>query len=125
MKETQLGRKLRLAKKLLEDSWEINLREKPMKLMRFERLSKIEEHNNYTRKKRMFNEDELKFLEDATRLDLLTVNAKVDQMVNEMIRLGKNLSDIKITQSRLQSIIEAIDEDKKSEEDEDKGCCGC
>jgi chaperonin cofactor prefoldin len=63
----------------------------------------------------MFNEDELKFIKETAEKDLKSLDQRVEVTVNEMARLGKNLSDIKLVQSRLQSILQSIidDETKK------------
>ncbi len=74
------------------------------------------------RKKQMFNETEIKFIEDTAKRDLAAVNQKIDGLVNDIARLGKNLSDIKTVQSHLISILEAI-EDSKEEDESPNRCC--
>ena len=78
--------------------------------------------NTLTRKKQMFNEDEIDFIEETAVKDLASVNNKLESIVSDMARLGKNLSDLKIVQSRLMSIVEAIQDDR-DEENCNKRCC--
>lgn len=65
----------------------------------------------------MFNEDEVSFIEETAKKDLKGLKIKIEQLVNEMARLGKNLSDLKVVESKLTSILKAIDEDKEDD------CC--
>lgn len=67
----------------------------------------------------MFNEDEIQFIQETAVRDLSAVNNKIDQMVNDLARIGKQLSDIKVVQAKLQSIVQAIED---ADEDDDE-CC--
>jgi len=69
----------------------------------------------------MFNEDEVSFIEETAKKDLKGLQIKIEQLVNEMARLGKNLSDLKVVESRLSSILRAIDDDR--EDDRCRGAC--
>lgn len=73
------------------------------------------------RKKQMFNEDEVSFIEETAKKDLNALRNKIEQLVNELARLGKNLSDLKVVESKLTSILRAIDDDK--EDDRCRGAC--
>lgn len=73
------------------------------------------------RKKEMFNEDEVSFIEETANRDLKALNHKIEQMVNEMARMGKQLSDLKVVESKLTSILRAIEEEK--EDDRCRGAC--
>lgn len=95
-----LGRKFTQECVILNDSWVINLR-KP------------------NRKKKMFDEEEVQFIKETTERDILAVNQKVEVITNELARLGKNLFDIKIVQTKLQSICKAI------KDEEDSNACNC
>lgn len=61
----------------------------------------------------MFNEEEVKFIKETTEKDLKAVDQRVERTVNEMAVLGKNLSDLKVVQSKLQSVLQAIVDDEK------------
>jgi hypothetical protein len=73
------------------------------------------------RKKQMFNEDEVSFIEETAKKDLKGLQIKIEQLVNEMARMGKNLSDLKVVESKLTSILRAIADDK--EDDRCRGAC--
>lgn len=74
-------------------------------------------------KPKMFNEDEIKFIWETAERDLVSVNAKVEDIVNQLARLGKGLSDLKVVQSRLISIVEAIKEEDEEEDNCQRRCC--
>ena len=61
----------------------------------------------------MFNEDEVNFIEETAKKDLNSVRTKIESLVGELARLGKNLSDLKVVESRLTSILRAIDDDRE------------
>lgn len=61
----------------------------------------------------MFNEDEVSFIEETATKDLKAVRTKIESLVSELARLGKNLSDLKVVESRLTSIIAAIEDDRE------------
>lgn len=67
-------------------------------------------------KKQMFNEDEVSFIEETAKKDLKILQIKSEQLVNEMARMGKNLSDLKVVESKLTSIISAIEDERKDED---------
>jgi hypothetical protein len=71
--------------------------------------------------KKMFNEDEVSFIEETAKKDLKALQIKIEQLVGELARLGKNLSDLKVVESRLTSILRAIDDDR--EDDRCRGAC--
>ena len=81
------------------------------------------EFNKIRRKKQMFNEDEIKFIGETANRDLVAVNSKVEDMVNQLARLGKNLSDLKVVQSRLISIVQAIKDEQEDEGNCNRRCC--
>ncbi len=79
-------------------------------------------YNQLNKEKQMFNQDELKFIKETAEKDLVLVKQRCESTANEMARLGKNLSDIKITESRLTNILQAIvDHEKESRPREDQG----
>lgn len=63
----------------------------------------------------MFNQEELKFIKETAERDLDAVNMRHDHMVNEIARLGKSLSDLKVVQSKLLSIAKAIQDDEEEQ----------
>lgn len=73
------------------------------------------------RKKQMFNEDEVSFIEETAKKDLKSIQIKIESLVNEMARTGKQLSDMKAVESKLTSILRAIEEDR--EDDRCRGAC--
>jgi len=68
---------------------------------------------NTIRRNKMFNEDEVNFIEETAKKDLNSVRTKIESLVGELARLGKNLSDLKVVESRLTSILRAIDDDRE------------
>ncbi len=70
----------------------------------------------------MFNKEETKFINETAERDLNAVNAKIEHVCNELARYGKNLGDLKIVQSHLLSILEAIKEEKEEKEESYDGC---
>lgn len=62
---------------------------------------------------KMFNQDEISFISETAKRDLVAVNSKIENLVNELARLGKNLSDIKIVQSKLIGIVDAVEDNSK------------
>lgn len=68
---------------------------------------------NTIRRNKMFNEDEVSFIEETATKDLKAVRTKIESLVSELARLGKNLSDLKVVESRLTSIIAAIEDDRE------------
>lgn len=62
----------------------------------------------------MFNEDEVNFIEETAKRDLNSVKIKIEALVSELARLGKNLSDLKVVESKLISIITSIEEDREN-----------
>ena len=73
--------------------------------------------------KTMFNTEEVGFIEETAKKDLVSINAKIESMVNDMARIGKNLSDIKVVQSKLQNILASIDQQAKNKERIHSRCC--
>lgn len=93
-------------------------------MIKFRQLSEMPEYKFNMinrRKKQMFNEDEVSFIEETAKKDLNALRNKIEQLVNELARLGKNLSDLKVVESKLTSILRAIDDDK--EDDRCRGAC--
>jgi len=70
----------------------------------------------------MFNETEINFIEDTAKRDLAAVNHTIEGLINDIARLGKNLSDIKTVQSHLISILNGIQEAKEEDENPNR-CC--
>ena len=95
------------------------------------KMLNIQDHSDYMdynfnfirEKKPMFNETEVQFIEETAKRDLAAIKSKIDQFVNEMARLGKNLADIKVVESKLISIVEAIKDSKEDEQNCNKRCC--
>jgi hypothetical protein len=73
--------------------------------------------------KLMFNTEEVEFIAETAKKDLLSINAKIESMVNDLARVGKNLSDIKVVKSKLESIISAIEESKSNTTRITSRCC--
>lgn len=69
--------------------------------------------NMINKRKKMFNEDEVNFIEETAKRDLSAVKAKIESLVSDLARLGKNLSDLKVVESKLISIIRSIEEDRE------------
>lgn len=91
-------------------------------LRKSRQLSEMPEYKfNTIRRNKMFNEDEVSFIEETAKKDLNALRSKIEQLVNELARLGKNLSDLKVVESKLTSILSAIDEEK--EDDRCRGAC--
>ncbi len=67
----------------------------------------------------MFNEQELKYLEENNAKDLISIRAKMTEIHNQMARLGKALYDLKQSEIVLASINEAIADNKKIEDSEE------
>ena len=53
------------------------------------------------------------FIEETARRDLSAVKVKIESLVSDLARLGKNLSDLKVVESKLISIIKSIEEDRE------------
>lgn len=70
---------------------------------------------NTIRRNKMFNEDEVNFIEETAKKDLKALQIKIEQLVNEMARMGKNLSDLKVVESKLTSILRAIADDREDD----------
>lgn len=71
----------------------------------------------------MFNETEMEFINETSLKDLAAVRDKINSMVDQMARLGKHLSDLKVTEAKIASIVkgvEAYNEDRKT-----SNRCGC
>ena len=81
------------------------------------------EFNKIKRKKQMFDEDNLKFLKETCERDLVAINTKVEDLVNQLARYGKQLSDLKVVQSRLVSIVDTIKDEEEDEDDCNRRCC--
>lgn len=101
------------------EPWLASLRESQLQynLRKFRQLSEMPEYkfNMINRRNKMFNEDEVSFIEETAKKDLNALRNKIEQLVNEMARMGKNLSDLKVVESKLTSILRAIDEDREDE----------
>lgn len=69
--------------------------------------------NMINRRKKMFNEDEVNFIEETAKRDLSAIKIKIEALVSELARLGKNLSDLKVVESKLISIIRSIEKDRE------------
>jgi hypothetical protein len=69
----------------------------------------------------MFDDDTVSFIEETSKKDLKALNIKIEQLVNEIARLGKNLSDMKVIQSRLTLILDNINDER--EDDRCRGAC--
>ena len=78
---------------------------------------------NSIRKNNMFNDEELKFIQETTTRDLPVVQAKIEHVINELARLGKQLSDLKIVEAKLKSIAAAIKDSQEDEDGCDERCC--
>jgi hypothetical protein len=76
---------------------------------------------NTIRRKKMFDDDTVSFIEETSKKDLKALNIKIEQLVNEIARLGKNLSDMKVIQSRLTLILDNINDER--EDDRCRGAC--
>ena len=61
----------------------------------------------------MFNEDELGYIEKNTIKDLDAVKTQIEYLVGELARYGKKLSELKIVESQLTSILDAIEANKE------------
>ena len=66
----------------------------------------------------MFNSDEVEFIEETAKKDMIALNNKIEHVTNEMARNGKQLCDLKTVQSKLASILQAI-KDNRGDEDGD------
>lgn len=69
----------------------------------------------------MFNEEETSFIKETAERDLRAIDDTLECLVNQMARLGDQLSKTKVVQSRLRSIVQAIKESQ--EERTPSRCC--
>lgn len=107
-----------------DSTWMDSLRQSQLEynLRKSRQLLEMPEYKfNTIRRNKMFNEDEVNFIEETAKKDLNALRNKIEQLVNEMARMGKNLSDLKVVESKLTSILRAIDDDR--EDDLCRGAC--
>ena len=62
----------------------------------------------------MFSDDDLSLIKEACDRDSKALEIKIETIVADLSRLGKQLSDLKVMQARVRSVLEAI---KDQEED--------
>lgn len=70
----------------------------------------------------VLNKDDLKFIKETVERDLDIVNTQHDSLVDNIARLGQSLSDLRVLQSKLMSIANAIKDDKEEEKPYSR-CC--
>ena len=107
-----------------DSPWMNSLRQSQLEynMRKSRQLSEMPEYKfNTIRRNKMFNEDEVNFIEETAKKDLKALQIKIEQLVNEMARMGKNLSDLKVVESKLTSILRAIADDR--EDDRCEGNC--
>lgn len=95
--------------------------------MFFRRYENLE---NNIMEKEMFNLDEIKFIDETAKRDLTAVNSKIENMVDELARLGKNLSEMRTVKRKLQGIVSSIETKEKENQNRFgsmssmlRGCC--
>lgn len=57
-----------------------------------------------------FDDDEIKFLKETVGRDLQAVNYKCEEVSNDLAKLGRQLSQLKETQTMLRSIQQTMQE---------------
>lgn len=72
----------------------------------------------------MFNDNELEFLKETCGKDIISVRAKIVEVVDSLARLGKNLADLKVTEAKIDGILQAIADSEESSK-VDRNRCGC
>lgn len=62
----------------------------------------------------MFSEIDIEFIEQRSKKDLVAIESRIENLVNQMATIGKLLSEAKEVQEKLKSLLDSVKHSNKS-----------